>query len=309
MIENIQCFIEQHKLIPDEATIVVGFSGGPDSLFLLHFLAQLRHTKRLKLIAAHLDHEWRTDSHDEAATCRSQADSLEISFISARMSELAVDKKSSGSQEELGRRARRFFLEKVRREHKADSIALAHHLDDQEETFFIRLIRGTTITGLTSMKPRDGHYIRPLLETQKIEIVAYLEENGISYITDPSNMSETYLRTRIRKNVIPALRHCDKRFDKNFQRTLHNLQETESYLAHITQETFFRVAQLQQSTWHLELASFFALHSFMQHRILMHWLIANAVPLYQLNAFLAKLCAFCTNLAIKSMLCIQHGQL
>lgn len=292
LIENIYNFIDKHNLIQDNATIVVGFSGGPDSLFLLHILAPLRQTKNIKLIAAHLDHEWRPTSYNESVFCHDIAKHLGIPFSVARRSQLEFDKKSSGSQEELGRRARRFFLEMVRKEYNADKIALAHHLDDQEETFFIRLIRGTTISGLASMKPRDGYYIRPLLEVLKRDIIAYLENNNIAYITDPTNMSDAYLRTRIRNYVIPALRQCDNRFDANFQRTLLHIQETEAFLNTITAKTFQEVTEQEKSGWSLNLTAFFDLEPFLQNRILMHWLIIHKVSFVPTQNFLDEIMRF-----------------
>jgi len=292
MIESIHNFIEKHLLIENYNTIIVGFSGGPDSLFLLHCLAQMRAAKNLTLIAAHLDHEWRENSHDEAVFCHTIAESLEIPFVAARMSELYFDKKSSGSQEELGRRARRFFLESVLAEHNADAIALAHHLNDQEETFLIRLIRGATIAGLASMKPHDGRYIRPLLEIQKKDIIAYLEKNGIDYITDPTNTSESYLRSRIRTHVIPALRYCDDRFDANFQKTLQHIQEADSFLDIVTEDVFTQTATLQENIWYLSLATFLMLHPFLQQRILIHWLIISKVSFVPSQRFLNEIMRF-----------------
>ncbi len=289
---TITSFIEKHNLIKNDNTIIIGFSGGPDSLFLLHLLVQLRSIKHLKLITAHLDHEWRETSRDEVAFCQTIAGKLNVPFVTARISELAFDKKPSGSQEELGRRARRFFLETVRDKHNANSIALAHHLDDQEETFFIRLIRGSTIAGLACMKPRNDYYVRPLLEIRKYDILTYLENNGITYITDPSNISESHLRTRIRKHVIPALRQSDNRFDANFQRTLHHIQEADSFINIITKEIFSQTATLYENTWHINLTAFFKLHPFLQRRIIMHWLITDNVLFVPTESFLDEILRF-----------------
>src|SRR5260221_9609791 len=140
---------------------------------------------------------------------------------------------------------RRYFFEKVLQEHNADCIALAHHAQDQEETFFIRLIRGSSLTGLTAIKAKHGHYIRPLLETNKSDILAWLHENNIPYATDTTNDSSDYLRNRIRMNVLPALRTCDDRFATNFLSTLNRLQSTEQFLEQLTLKTFEDISYIQ----------------------------------------------------------------
>src|SRR3990172_2797015 len=125
---------------------------------------------------------------------------------------------------------RRFFFESLVKEYNATSIALGHHADDQMETFFMRLIRGAQISGLIGMKPKNKLYIRPLLSISKAEIVNYLDENNISYMIDSTNQSDAFLRNRIRNAAIPTLKQADPRFENQFQRTLGNLQETESFL-------------------------------------------------------------------------------
>jgi tRNA(Ile)-lysidine synthase len=285
-------FIEQHNLLPNSSKIVIGLSGGPDSVFLLYLLHDLKKEKNFSLIAAHLDHQWRTDSAQDVKFCHNLCAKLGIPFVSTTASELPPVLQKKGSKEEIGRRMRRYFLQQVRENNDADCIALGHHLQDQEETFFIRLIRGTTLSGLTSMKPRESFYIRPLLETNKQDIVAYLQENKISYLTDPSNISESFLRNRIRLKVLPALQECDQRFDANFLRTLNVLQETENYLQQLTTATFNAIAQFKDEKIQLCLEKFKKIDPFMQRRILLYWLIQAQVPFTPTKAFLDEILRF-----------------
>src|SRR5579859_1867935 len=138
MLAQIHQFIKEHKLIPENRTIVLGLSGGPDSIFLLHVLADMHKHNHISLVAAHLDHEWRSNSHQDALFCKRTADALGIPYVQAKASELGLNIKKNGSQEEYGRKLRRAYLESVARGHNAQAIALAHHAQDQEETFFIR---------------------------------------------------------------------------------------------------------------------------------------------------------------------------
>ncbi len=292
MINQIHSFITQHQLLPDSGTVIVGLSGGPDSIFLLHVLTPLHREKKISLIAAHLDHEWRADSSHDVTFCQRVADELQIPFVHAKASELATTLKKNGSQEELGRKLRRTFLENVAHTHGAKAIALAHHLQDQEETFFIRLIRGTTLTGLIGMRPKHGLYVRPLLETNKVDILQYLHEHNIAYLTDPTNVSENYLRNRIRLKVLPALQESDARFNHNFLRTVHNLQAAEQVLDDLTRALFSEIATSTDGTHYLHLPKFFSHNDYLQKRILLYWLILEQVPFVPTESFFEEIVRF-----------------
>ena len=282
---------------------MLGLSGGPDSLFLLHILSSLRqgyggqgspHKKgTISLIAAHLDHQWREHSHKDVQFCLEATQALGIPFIVGKRSELATEKKWNGSLEELGRTMRRQFLTKVAKEHNANLIALGHHAQDQQETFFIRLMRGASLTGLTAMRPKQGIYIRPLLQTNKKDIVAYLEQNNIAYLTDPTNASPEFLRNRIRNNVLPALQQCDSRFDHNFLETLNRLQTTENYLNDHTQELFEGCARIENNFLWLNINQLLKFHAIMQQRIIMEWLVHARVPFTPTEKFLHEIIRFC----------------
>lgn len=292
IIYHISNFIQKHNLLKQGSTVILGLSGGPDSVFLLHFLNDLFHKGIINLIAAHLDHEWRPESAQDSLFCRTITHELGIKLISAKASELKFSFKKEGSREELGRKMRRYFLEKVCAEEQADCIALAHHLQDQEETFFIRLLRGASLTGLSGMWPKHGLYIRPLLETNKKNIITYLELHGIAYLIDPTNIEQFYLRNRIRNKVLPVLRETDERFDINFLKTIHHLQEAEIFLEKITQEASVRAIKHEDDKYILMLTQFFQLDPFLQKRILLYWLVKEKVPFKPSEALLNEIMRF-----------------
>jgi tRNA(Ile)-lysidine synthase len=288
MLQRINSFIANHNLIPNKSTIIVGLSGGPDSVFLLHFLQSLQEGKQLTLIAAHLDHEWRSDSANDAEFCKTLCAQLAIPFIHQKLSQLGFTHQYSGSKEEYGRRARRFFFEQTAQQYHAQLIALAHHQDDQQETFFIRLLRGSSLTGLTGMQPQQDAYIRPLLCVSKQEIVDYLDKQNNVYLIDPSNISDDFLRNRIRNNVIPALRLSDTRFDTTFATTLERLQETEQFLQKLTQQTFDTLFNNQK----LDYKQVLELEPVLQYRILLHWLCHEQVPFTPTQSFFDEMIRF-----------------
>lgn len=277
MMESIKSFITKNSLISCNDTIIVGLSGGPDSVFLLHYLKSLAEQYKLTLIAGHLDHEWRSNSAQDAEFCKNLAQQLDIEFVGMKASELGKTVKYNGSQEEVGRKLRRHFFEQIRERYNAQSIALAHHAHDQQETFFIRLLRGSSLSGLIGMKPKDGFYIRPLLDISKTEILTYLLANNIDYVIDPTNTDNAYLRNRIRNQIIPALQQADTRFEQNFAKTVQHLQNTEQFLQKLTEQTFNQITIKQSDSWHLNLAQFFNLDPFLQDRVLLYWLIQEKV--------------------------------
>lgn len=280
LLKDIKNYCDKHQLLKPHMKIIVGLSGGPDSVFLLHILVQLKqYYQGLELIAAHLDHGWRPESAQDVIFCNQLAQELQVPFIARHASEITITQKHQ-SKEDLGRRLRRAFFESLAHEHNAQAIALGQHADDQEETFFIRLIRGTSLSGLASIRVKQGLYIRPLLSLYKQNILNYLHENYIAYLTDPTNTSNDFLRNRVRKYVVPALRASDQRFDRNCIKTIELLQKTDAYLEKHTQQL---LQEITHTTSILSIEKLLALDEFMHQRIVLAWLINNSV-VFPVNA-------------------------
>ena len=294
MVEKqIKTFIKKHNLIPKQSTIVLGLSGGPDSVFLLDFLVKLKDEGQIKtIVAAHLDHEWREDSFKDAQFCADLAKKYDVPLVQRKISELGIPLKFEGSKEEFGRKARRYFFQQVKNKYNADLIALAHHAQDQQETFFIRLIRGSSLSGLTAIKPKHGPYTRPLLETNKQDLVDFLEKNNIPYLIDPSNISQEFLRNRIRAHVIPALKQCDDRFDVKFKETIDRLQNTEQFLEQLTRKTFSEISTEEKGIFYINLKLLLNLHPVLLYRVLLHWLIKQQVKFPVSEGFLNEIIKF-----------------
>ncbi len=287
IFKRVQEFVDREGLFLPGQTLVVGLSGGPDSVFLLHFLGHLRAQYNLTLIAVHLDHGWRENSPQDAKFCAQLCAAANIPLVTKHLRDLPAQK-STGSLEQDARRARRHFFQEVAAAHQADAIALAHHQDDVFETFFIRLIRGSGLTGLTSIRPRSGEYIRPLLELTKQEILEYLDSNQIAYCHDQTNEDITFLRNAIRHKLLPAYRALDKRAEDNLQRTIEQLRQVDDYLEERAQHAY---KGMVTDGW-LNLDSFFELDAVIQHRVLLQWLIAAGVPFTPTEKFFAEITRF-----------------
>lgn len=295
LITKVTSFITKHHLIEPKSTIIVGLSGGPDSVCLLSVLKKLQPQYELRLIAAHLDHQWRTNSHEDARACQQFAQALNVEYREAQASTIKLTKKYNGSLEEKGRHMRRTFFESIAREYNAQTIALAHHQDDQQETFFIRMIRGASITGLASIRPQQGIYIRPLLTLHKHEIIDYLEKERLTYIHDITNESNAHLRNALRHQVIPALKSCDDRFDKTFYKTIEQIQQTEQFLEQLTQKTFNTISTKKNGTHWIDCDTFLNMDPFLHPRLILHWLSLANVPFTPSTAFFNEITRFLKN--------------
>lgn len=292
LFEKIDAFCIQHSLLPHDTCVILGLSGGPDSLFLLHYLAAKQKAGELTVIAAHLDHQWRTNSDDDVKFCQQVTNNLGVEFVAAKATELLLQPKFNGSKEELGRALRRHFFETVQKKYQAESIALAHQQDDQFETFFIRLLRGATTSGLRAMRPAHKQYVRPLLMTSRAEIIAHLNEHSINYLTDPSNESSLFLRNRIRHTVVPAIKSVDDRFSGNVQKALDHLAQADDCLESCSLEYLAKITVDYENNNAILIEELLKLHPYMQKRILIAWFCKLHLPFEPSESWLAEIIRF-----------------
>lgn len=297
IFKKIDLFCIKHSLLQEGSTIIIGLSGGPDSVFLLYYLLHAQKNYQLKLIAAHLNHQWRDTAEHDAYVCRSLCEKLGIPFIYKTISELGLSYKPTGSKEQDARIARRAFFSQAAHEHGATAIALAHHLDDQEETFFIRLFRGADVAGLACMRPKKGIYVRPLLTIRKDQIMAWLAKEHISFAIDPTNESSAFLRNRIRLKLIPLAAAIDERFHSSFAATLNRLQETDDFLNRMTEHTFNEIATFNEKNGAhaLQKELFLRQHPVMRYRLIVYWLAQEKAQLPISQAFFDELLRFLNN--------------
>ncbi len=277
--------------IPKNSTLIVGFSGGPDSTCLLKLLTNLQSSHNITLIAAHLDHQWRKESEQDAAWCKEFVKKLNknITFEHATASKYAKNIKYNGSKEEVARIMRRTFFQQLAIQYQAQAIVLAHHQDDQLETFFIRLIRGSSTTGIAGMKQCDGLYLRPLLNISKETILQFLNDQSIPFLTDQTNQNTDFLRNKIRHQLITQLNTIDPRFATNTLRCMQHLQETNDLLDQITTQTI-RTMQNNQNQYCVD--TFLKINAVLQQRIIMQLLIVSHVQCTPTEKFLQEIIRF-----------------
>lgn len=200
-IKNIQNTAHAHQLWSRGSKILVGVSGGPDSICLVAILVFLSKKYDWHLRIAHVNYDLRgTDSAEDEVFVRNLATHyhLPCSVLKPKITE-------QSNLEEYLRDIRYAFFEKTRQKYAFDTVAVAHTLDDQAETVLMRLIRGSGLSGLRAMQVKTGTIIRPFLETTRESILAYIKQQNLAYRTDHSNTDARFLRNNIRHQLIPYL--------------------------------------------------------------------------------------------------------
>ncbi len=198
--------VDQHRLLAGDDAVLVGVSGGPDSVALLLLLAERAPGRGLRLGIAHLNHGLRAEADRDEEFVRNLAAEWRLPLHVRRADVIAYRRHHRLSLEEAGRALRYAFLEEVFAAHGYTKIALGHQADDNAETLLLNLLRGSGPLGLAGIPVvRGGRYIRPLLMAHRTDIEAYLAVRGVRAVDDATNAAERFLRNRIRHRLIPQL--------------------------------------------------------------------------------------------------------
>lgn len=227
MQRKIKTFIDNQHLLYDGDVVIVGVSGGVDSVVLL----QLLHALRYKAVVAHCNFSLRADESDrDEAFVRALAQQLSLPLECVRFDTQAVAAHRKISIEMAARDLRYEWFETLRQKHSAAAIAVAHHADDNIETVLMNLVRGTGLRGITGIKARNGNIIRPMLCFSRTEIEQYADVHFLNYVTDSSNATNDYTRNKFRNQLIPTLEEINPAFRKVFGDNIaHFNQQYEFY--------------------------------------------------------------------------------
>jgi tRNA(Ile)-lysidine synthase len=241
---NVLRTIDRYGMVRPGDRVLVGLSGGADSVALTLVLVELAPRLGLSLVLAHLNHLLRIEAEADESFSREMAERLALPFVSDRADVRARAAKSKRSIEDEGRRARYEFLEAQAERHECHRIAVGHTLDDQAETFLLRLLRGSGSRGLAGVHPVAGKRVRPLIESRRREIEAYLQERGAAYREDPSNADPGYTRNRVRHSAIPLLRAgFNPRLVETLARSASILRDEEEWMDVLAREAFEELAR------------------------------------------------------------------
>jgi tRNA(Ile)-lysidine synthase len=204
--DRVRQYVQRHDLARPETRAIAAVSGGSDSIALAHLLAELDRSGHLRLAGiVHFNHQLRAGADGDEEFVRSVAGSLGVPFTTSREDVRARAKRERRSLEDAARAARYEAFERAALELDAHVVALGHTRDDQAETVLLRLVRGAGPRGLAGMHPRNGRFVRPLLECRRADLRAWLAERRIAHVEDETNADVDIPRNRVRAELMGLL--------------------------------------------------------------------------------------------------------
>ncbi|OEG00310.1 tRNA lysidine(34) synthetase TilS [Vulcanibacillus modesticaldus] len=238
MLKKVEKTIKSYQMVDNNKPIIIGVSGGPDSMALLDVMSKILTNK---LIVAHLNHQFRgRDAEEDAEFVKNECEKRGIKVVVKSINVPLYMKRTGLGAQEAAREVRYQFYRDVAREWNARIIALGHHANDQAETIMMRIIRGTGIHGLAGIPyTRDFEglkIVRPLLDVTREEIENYCKKNSISYRTDKSNFSTKYFRNEVRLNILPYLEKYNYKITSHLHQIAKVIQDEDRYLNKIAEE-------------------------------------------------------------------------
>lgn len=215
--------INKYNLINPKDKVVLGVSGGPDSICLLHVLNTLKEKLDFELVVAHVNHMIREEADSETKYVEEMCKTMGVQCFVKRIDVIKLAKEDKIGTEEEGRKLRYDFFEDVLKQTGANKIATAHNANDNAETVLMNIFRGTGVSGLKGIVAiRDNKFIRPLIECERADIEAYCEEHKLEPKIDKSNFENVYTRNKIRNIVIPELKEM---FNPNIIKAINKLSD------------------------------------------------------------------------------------
>lgn len=272
-MKNVIKTIEKYNLIQNGDKIVIGVSGGPDSICLLHILNSLKERYNLQLFGAHINHMIRENAKIDEEYVIDFCKEIDVPLYVAHIDVLNIAKQEKISTEEAGRNERYKFFGEVLKKTNSNKIAIAHNSNDKAETIIMNILRGSGVSGLKGIEPkRDNKYIRPLIETTREEIENYCKANYLEPRHDESNDENLYNRNKIRNIVIPYIK---KEFNPNIINTINRLSvvatEESEYINKIAENEYNNICvKEEEDIIQLDLKKFNILDVVIKRRLILY---------------------------------------
>ena len=282
MLENqLNDYIIKENLLSPGERILVGLSGGADSLALLILLDHIKEDLGIFIGAAHLNHDLRGKFADEdEAYCKDFCEIRKIPFYSRKVDVKAYAKMNKISVELAGREIRYAFFKDIMINKEYDKCATAHHLDDQAESILLNLMRGASLSGLTGMQPKREEFIKPLLFIQKKQLLDYLKAQDITPREDESNQESLYQRNKVRNHLIPYMKeHFNENIEETLVRMGRLLQTDLDFLNHVVEKEAKTLIQVNEKSQQIILKK----EAFQLDEAILSRLILEAIRLIKHN--------------------------
>lgn len=250
--------IKNNNLINSGDKIVVGVSGGPDSLTLLALLNKYKSKFNYEIIVAHVNHLIRKDSTDDEQFVENYCKKNGIKFYYKRVNVQEIAKQQKKGEEEVGRNERYKFFDEICEKENANKIAIAHNMNDNAETMLLNLIRGTGLNGLEGIQPSqyNNRFIRPLINCNRNEIEDFCKENNLEPRIDSTNKENIYKRNIIRNKLIPFLKELNPNIIETLSRTSVIIAENNEFIQKEAQKNFNKITELKSNLVEIDLKDF-----------------------------------------------------
>ncbi len=272
LLDKVRQTIKKYSLIEEGDKILLGLSGGPDSIALFHLLFRLKKQLKFSLFLCHLNHCLRKEAGEEAHFVEELANSYSLPITIGKKN---ISKLKGPSLEEKARVARYRFFAHTAKKYQVNKIAIAHNLDDQAETVLLRIIRGAGLLGLGGMKIKravkgNAHLqiIRPLLEINRKKILEYLKKKKLVFATDKSNKSRIYLRNRVRLELLPLLAEYNPRIKESLAKLALACQEDFAFIEESATLFLPKILKRKDNKLTIDIKEFFKTPRSLQKEIL-----------------------------------------
>lgn len=273
MKEKVKEIIKKYNLINTGDKIVLGVSGGPDSIAMLDILRQLKSEMKFEIYVVHINHSIRGEDADEDEEyVKNYCRKYEIECFTKKIDVPTIARTEKIGTEEAGRKVRYEYFEEILKETGSNKIAIAHNKNDNVETIIMHLLRGSGISGLKGIEPiRENKFIKPLIECDRQEIEKYCEENNLQPRIDKTNFENECTRNKIRNIVIPYIK---KEFNPNIIETMTRLSDVISsendFIENIAKENYNKILVIEgKDKIELKLKEFNLLDEVLKNRIIL----------------------------------------
>jgi len=267
MLNEFAFVLQQQCRVKPGGSLLIGVSGGADSVALLLLLRELSGAMQLDLHVAHLDHALREGSAADAVWVAELSRKLGVTCVCERIDAAELARQRGQGVEEAARFARHQFLHRQADRYSTAAIALGHHQGDQAETVLLRLLRGSGTTGMSGMAYRRGRLIRPLLGLRREQLESYLREVGQAWLTDPSNHNLDLTRNRVRHQLLPQLASFNPQIEASLCRMAQRFARDEDCLAELTTVAFERLVQSSGGFFFLSIKALLGVHPALRMRL------------------------------------------
>ena len=278
MIKKVEKYIEQYHMIEKGDRIVLGVSGGADSISLFFVMLELSEKYNIEIVVVHVNHgirgeEAKQDEEYVQKLCKERG--IDFECVHVKVKELAKQQKLS--EEEVGRKVRYEAFDQAAKKYNCNKIAVAHNQNDVSETVLLNLFRGSGLKGLVGIEPIRGNVIRPLLCVERSEIEEYLLERNIEYHNDATNFETNYTRNKIRLKVLPYVEaEVNERASEHIAKSAGILSQASSFIDMEACKLYKNCVKEQDGVFEIELESFETGHLILQKEVVRKVLFAIA---------------------------------